>query len=90
MNRKPKTSVRLAATGLVSGVPGRLVGIFVQTSSSLTLKLWDNNAASGGVIIDTTATISAPAFYPIEVDFNTALFATFGGTGSVAFIIEPG
>lgn len=84
-----RRSIQVAATGKVFDGAGTIRGIFVQTSSSLTLKLWDSNsAASGPVILNTTAAITAPQFYPFEASFVNGVWATFGGTGSIAIVIE--
>lgn len=83
-----RAAVNLAATGAVVIGNGRLIGIFVTTSSSLTLKLWDGLSAAGNVVLPTTAAITAPAFYGFSADFQTGLFCTFGGTGTVTFVYE--
>lgn len=88
MNNKTKRAIQVAATGKAFDGAGRVVGIFVQTSSSLTLKLWDGHAAAGNVILNTTAAITAPAYFPFEADFQTACFVTFGGTGSITLVVE--
>lgn len=59
---------------------GEMIGIFVSSSSSGTLKAWDNNAASGTVIFDTTDTITAPIFLACPARFKTGLFISVGGT----------
>lgn len=86
--RSTKRAIQIAATGAAYVGNGRVVGIFVQTSSSLTLKLWDGLTATGNVILGTTAAITAPAYFPFEADFQTGVFVTFGGTGSIALVIE--
>jgi hypothetical protein len=64
------------------------VGFFVCTSTSLTLKLWDNDqAASGNVLLATTGTL-AIGWYPIPVSYAVGVYATFGGTGTVTFVYE--
>lgn len=86
-----RRSIQASGTGSVFKGSGRIVGIFVQTSSSLTLKLWDDAATGqGNVILNTTAAITAPAFFPFSADFQNGCYATFGGTGSVAIVVEPG
>ena len=59
---------------------GELVGILVTSSSSGTLKVWDNPAATGNVIMDTTDTITAPQFIACPVNFAAGLYVTAGGT----------
>lgn len=77
----------LTASGVVKAAPGALLGVIVSSSSSLTIKLWDSaTAASGTVLVDTTAAITAPAFLRLPVAFSTGCYATLGGTGSAAFV----
>jgi hypothetical protein len=86
--RYPSVPVQLAATGQVIQGDGRLCGFFVCTTSSLTLKLWDNfSAASGNVLLATTAALSV-GWYPCPVSFGVGVYATFGGTGTVTFVYE--
>lgn len=83
----PKAGVPLAATGSVAIGDGQLVGFFVGSSTSLTLKLWDALSATGNVLLDTTGTL-AVGWYALPCNFNTGLFATFGGTGKVTFVYQ--
>lgn len=84
MSAPATQTTNLAATGVaIPDGDARIVGIFVTTSSSLTLKLWDNTAASGTVILPTTAAITAPAYFPFEATVKNGCFCTFGGTGTV-------
>ncbi len=82
-------AINLTATGQVVVGSGRVVGIFATTSSSLTLKLWDDGwSGTGNVVLPTTAAITAPAFYPFSADFTVGLFCTFGGSGTVTIVVE--
>jgi hypothetical protein len=66
-------------TAVVTGA-GNLVGIFVASASaSPTIKLWDNTAAAGSVLVNTFTPI-AGSWYPIPVKFNTGLYVDVGGT----------
>lgn len=85
--RNASVPVQLAGTGQVVQGDGRLVGFFVCTSTSLTLKLWDGQTATGNVLLATTGTLSV-GWNPLPVNFATGVFATFGGTGSVTFVYE--
>lgn len=58
---------------------GDLLGIFVASSSSGTIKLWDNTAGSGAVLAN-TFNAAAATWYPIPARFNKGLFITVGGT----------
>ena len=77
----------LTASGVVKADQGVLLGVIVSSSSSLTIKLWDSaTAASGTVLVDTTAAITAPTYIPLPVAFSNGCYATLGGTGSAAFV----
>lgn len=69
-----------SASAVIETGNGELIGIFVSSSSSGTLKAWDNVAASGTVIFDTTDTITAPCFLACPANFSNGLFVTIGGT----------
>lgn len=58
---------------------GALVGIFVSSATTCTMKLWDNTAGSGTVLVDTFTTVAA-TWYPLPFTFGTGLFLTVGGT----------
>lgn len=68
----------------------RIVGIMVSTSTSLTLKLWDNTAGSGTVLMNTTAAITAPVFWPVRITCKAGCYVTFGGTGTITVYWERG
>ena len=61
---------------------GALHGIVVNSHTSGTLKLWDNTAGSGTVLLNTITFAAGPNFisFPMGISFNTGLFATVGGT----------
>ncbi len=70
----------LAASTLVATGNGAVLGIFVASSSSLTLKLWDNTAGSGAVIVNTFSAAAA-TYYELPFRFKTGLYVTIGGSG---------
>lgn len=72
----------LSASALVKTGTGRLFGFIVNSHSSGTLKLWDNTAGSGGVLLNTITFAAGPVFVPLPfaVEFTTGLYATVGGT----------
>lgn len=77
----PITTSQLVKTG-----EGILLGIFVSSSSSGTLKAWDGLTATGTVLFDTTGTITAPAYLPVNMAFSKGLYLTTGGTISCAAV----
>lgn len=66
----------------IKSAAGTLYGIIVNSHTTGSLKLWDNAAASGTVIVNTIAFAAGPNFItiPMGVSFNTGLFATVTGT----------
>lgn len=63
---------------------GVLVGVFVASSTSCTIKLWDNTSAASTVLVDTFSAAAA-TWYPLPFVFGTGLYATVGGTCSYTF-----
>lgn len=81
-----KSYGHLTASGSVCASRGRLAGFYVNSTTAGTLLLYDNTAASGTQI---TGTITpAIGWNALPVDFQTALFATIGGTLDVTFCLE--
>jgi len=66
---------------IVSGA-GTFYGIVVNSHTSGTLKIWDNTAGSGTVLLNTITFAAGPQtiILPMGVSFYTGLFATVGGT----------
>jgi hypothetical protein len=86
-NIQAGTPVRLTSSGVVKAEQGVLIGVIVASSTSLTIKLWDNaSAGSGTVLLDTTAAITAPTYIPLPIAFANGCYATLGGTGSATFV----
>lgn len=75
-----------SAAGLLVSGPGKLLGVFVNSTSSGTLKLWDNTAGSGNVIINTA--LLPVGFHRIPARFNVGVFGTVGGTLDFTVIYE--
>jgi len=74
----------ITSTGSVKGSAGTLVGVFVASSSSGTIKLWDNTSAATTILVNTFS-VSAGTWYPLPFKFGTGLFATIGGTLDCTF-----
>ena len=70
----------LTASGLVKTGGGSIIGIFVASASATpTIKVWDNTAASGTVLVNTFTPV-AGSFYPMPFTFRTGLYVSIGGT----------
>ena len=78
------TPVNLTASGPIKGAPGVLRGAFVAQSTSCTIKIWNNTAASGAVVLN-TFTVPAVGWYPMPFRGSIGLYATLGGTCDVTF-----
>lgn len=78
----------LSASGSVKDGAGKLLGFFVASSSSGTVKLWDNTSAAGTIIINTTS-VTAATFYPCPAAFANGCYATIGGTADITFFWSP-
>ena len=70
----------LTGDALVKTGDGHLIGIFVASASSTpTIKVWDNTAASGSVLVNTFTPVAA-TWYPLPFHFGTGLYVDVGGT----------
>lgn len=74
----------VTATGAVATGAGVLSGVYVNSTTAGTIKLWDNTAGSGTVINNTfTPTVG---YHDLgNVAFSTGCFATIGGTIDATF-----
>ncbi len=72
------------ATATIKTGEGWLAGIFVNSSSAGTLKLYDNTAASGTVICNTFSPVVG--WNPCPMHFQKALHAVVGGTLDYTFV----
>ena len=75
------------ASGLIKTGSGRLVGMYVNSTTAGTVKLWDNTSAAGTVMFNTiTPAIGFHSFG--NTAFNTGLFLTTGGTIDLTLVYE--
>lgn len=79
----------ISASALIKSGTGRIRGIFVASASSTpTIKVWDNTAGSGDVLVN-TFTPTAATFYEFgDPAFVTGLYVTIGGTVDCTVIYE--
>lgn len=78
----------ITASAAVKSGAGTLYGFVVNSHTSGTLKLWDNTAASGTVILNTFSFPTGSGIYdlPNGVSFVTGLYATIGGTADITLL----
>lgn len=74
----------LTASAAISPVTAgrRLGGIFCSSSTSGTVKVWDNTAASGTVLVD-TFTVAAGTFYQLPAIARNGLYITIANTATI-------
>ena len=68
-----------SASALIKSGEGTVVGIFVASSSSGTIKLWDNTSGATTILVNTFSATAA-TWYPLPFRFTTGLYMTLGGT----------
>lgn len=73
------------ASALVKTGQGVCGGVVVSSSTAGTVKLWDNTAASGTVLVDTMS-VSAGTSIRFDIAFATGLYVTIGGTATVSVL----
>lgn len=72
----------LSASALINSGPTRLVSIFCASSSSGTLKIWDNTSAATTILINTFS-LTGATNYQINALAKTGVFFTIGGTADI-------
>ena len=77
----------LTASALVKTGSGVLCGMYVNSTSSGTIKFWDNTSAAT-TLINTTIT-PAVGYHDLgDANFSTGLYATIGGTLDVTLYYQ--
>lgn len=79
--------VNITTSQAIKASNGWLTGVFVNSSTSGTLKLYDNPSAASGTVICNTFTPSL-GWNPLPVHFQLGLYATVGGTLDCTFIYD--
>ena len=69
----------ITTSTLITRGAGKLIGIFVASASSGTVKVWDQTSAATPVLVNTFS-VAAATFYRIPARFKNGLFVTIGGT----------
>lgn len=77
----------LSSSALVKTGEGHLLGVFCASSSSGTLKVWDNTSAATTVLVNTFSLV-AGTWYPLPFRFGVGCYATIGGTADVTFSFD--
>lgn len=72
----------ISATTTVNSNFGQLGGIFVSTTTSGTITVYDGTSTSGTKIID-TFTPAAATYYPLPAIYGTGLHVVIANTASI-------
>lgn len=79
--------LNLTASALVKTGDGVLAGMYVNSTSSGTIKFWNNTSATGTVINNTIT--PAVGYHDLgNANFETGLYATIGGTLDVTLYYQ--
>lgn len=79
--------VNTTASALIKTGQGVLIGMYVNSTSAGTIKLWDNTSAATTVINNTIT--PAIGYHSLgNASFSTGLYATIGGTLDVTLYYQ--
>lgn len=82
--------IAVTATGLLYTGPASAVGVIVSSHTIGTLKLWDNTAGSGTVLVDTFSFPTGSGTYWLYgVKAIKGIFATVSGTLNATLVYNP-
>ena len=78
-----------ASTLVLTGA-GKLSGIWVTSAASTpTIKVWDNTAASGTVLLETFTPTAAQMYTFPNARIGTGIYLTIGGTVNCTVFYDP-
>ncbi len=76
----------MTESGVLKASPGALYGYVVNSTSSGTVKLWDNASAGSGTVLFETATPAAGIYtFPAAAVFANGCYVTIANTLSITF-----
>lgn len=79
----------ITTSTLVKTGYGTINAVIVNSHTAGTLKLWDSLSATGAVIINTYTFPAGSSVIDLEeINFNTGLYATIGGTADITLIFD--
>ena len=87
MNPGRYTAINITATTSLKTIKGLVHGMYVNSTTAGTIKLWDSLSAAGTVLNNTIT--PAIGWHNLgDAQFSIGLFATIGGTIDVTFYID--
>lgn len=79
------TPLRMTASGLVKAGNGLARRVICAASTSGTLTIYDNTAASGTIILNAFP-LSAGQSYQLDALFQNGCYVALGGTADITFL----
>ena len=76
----------ISATGNVSPFGASLLGIFVSSSSSGTITIYDSATTTTATPVVTVTSVTAGTWYPIPVSTTAGIYIVVGGTLSATAV----
>jgi hypothetical protein len=78
---------QITATGNVSPIGCKLLGIFVSSSTAGTVTIYDSATTTTTVkVIDTTAALTGSTWIPMPIAFASGVYVVVGGTLSATVV----
>jgi hypothetical protein len=77
---------QLSATANVSPLPSNLLGVFVSSSTSGTVTVYDSATTTTTAKMIDTFTAAAATYYPFNVSTASGIYVVLGGTISATFV----
>lgn len=82
--------INMTASTLVLNGAGKLVGIWVSAASATpTIKVWDNTAASGTVLLNTFTPVAGTMYNFPHARVGTGIYVTISGTVDCTVFYDP-
>lgn len=80
------TPKNLTASGQVTAGPGIIKGFYVSSHTGGTVKLWNNTAGSGAILVNTITLSVGPQWVELGgLNATVGIYATIGGTADITF-----
>lgn len=80
--------INLTASGAVSLVPGTLIGMYINSTSSGTVVVRDGT--TGGATAITGTITPAIGYHPMNMQCSTGCYVTLANTINATFMFQPG
>lgn len=76
----------ISATGNVSKVPCKMLGFFVSTESTGTVRIYDSATTTTSTPVTDTISVNAGTWYNLPVALTAGMYVVIGGTADVTLV----